>query len=343
MGLVTDWGDAMTPALKVHLDTDLGGDPDDLCALALLLNWPGVELIGITTVVEARGRRAGYTRYALQLAGRDDIPVAAGAGADQQPVDFPDEPLYWPEPIPPAPGPVEEALALLRQSIDQGAIVIGIGPYTNLALLERAYPGRLANAPLYLMGGHIYPVPAGYPQWGYEADYNVQFDAPSAQQVLAHCRPTFTPLEMTVQTALRRAYLPALRASGPLGSLLARQAEAHDQIWRNAATYGQPSTGLPDDVLNFQHDALACAVALGWDGVQVREMRLRALSHDSRLALREDVAGDPARVVTAVEGQRFNELWLNVCTRGSANSEASRRREELARNAGGAGTVRRKR
>lgn len=27
--------------MKVHLDTDLGSDMDDLCALAMLLRWPG--------------------------------------------------------------------------------------------------------------------------------------------------------------------------------------------------------------------------------------------------------------------------------------------------------------
>ena len=38
--------------LIVHLDTDIGGDIDDLCALALLLRWKGVELTGVTTVAE---------------------------------------------------------------------------------------------------------------------------------------------------------------------------------------------------------------------------------------------------------------------------------------------------
>jgi purine nucleosidase len=46
--------------LKVHLDTDLGGDPDDVCALAMLLKWPGVEITAITTTAEAGGRRACY-------------------------------------------------------------------------------------------------------------------------------------------------------------------------------------------------------------------------------------------------------------------------------------------
>src|SRR4030067_304865 len=56
---------------KIHLDTDLGGDIDDLCALAMLLRWSGkVELNGITTVAEANGRGAGDVRYVLGLVGR---------------------------------------------------------------------------------------------------------------------------------------------------------------------------------------------------------------------------------------------------------------------------------
>jgi purine nucleosidase len=54
--------------LKLHLDTDIGGDMDDLCALAMVLNWPQAELLAITTVAEHQGKRAGYARYALALA-----------------------------------------------------------------------------------------------------------------------------------------------------------------------------------------------------------------------------------------------------------------------------------
>jgi inosine-uridine nucleoside N-ribohydrolase len=62
----------------IHLDTDLGGDIDDLCALAMLLRWPGnVQLTGITTVADINGKRAGYIRYVLGLEKRHDIPVAA--------------------------------------------------------------------------------------------------------------------------------------------------------------------------------------------------------------------------------------------------------------------------
>jgi inosine-uridine nucleoside N-ribohydrolase len=64
---------------KLHLDTDIGGDIDDLCALAMVLNWPDIELVAVTTVSDDQGKRAGYGRYALALAGRENIPVAAGA------------------------------------------------------------------------------------------------------------------------------------------------------------------------------------------------------------------------------------------------------------------------
>jgi len=84
---------------KLHLDTDLGGDIDDLCALAMVLNWPAVELVGVTTVSDDGGRRAGHVRYALEIAGRSDIPVCAGADISEGYYDrwqpgFPDEDAY---------------------------------------------------------------------------------------------------------------------------------------------------------------------------------------------------------------------------------------------------------
>ena len=89
--------------MRLHLDTDLGGDTDDLCALAFLLASPGVEITGITTCLEHGGKRAGYVGYALQLAGRTNIPVAAGADGGllglRCPAGLPAERDYWPEPV----------------------------------------------------------------------------------------------------------------------------------------------------------------------------------------------------------------------------------------------------
>src|SRR4030095_11481427 len=133
---------------RVHLDTDLGGDIDDLCALAMLLRWQDVECTGITTVAEANGRRAGYVRRVLELEKRNDTPVAAGADVTQgfyrySELGYPDEERYWSELVTPSPNPLEDAFQLLKQNIENNATIIAIGPFTNLYLLNLQYPGIL--------------------------------------------------------------------------------------------------------------------------------------------------------------------------------------------------------
>jgi purine nucleosidase len=306
--------------LKLHLDTDLGGDIDDLCAWAMVLNWPDVELLAVTTVADDRGRRAGYARYALGLAGRKDVAVAAGADVSldcyRSRPGLPDEDVYWPEPIPPAPTSLDQALSLLERSIEQGAIIAAIGPYTNLALLEKRSPGILRSARLYLMGGYVFPPREGFPPWGSNMDYNVQVDVQSAQYIIQRSSPTLVPLSVTVETWLRRAYLATLRQSGPLAQLIARQAEAFARDENHEAQVGQTCKGLPEDTINFQHDPLTCAIALGWnDGVEISEIPLKSEIEDGWLCQRVDDSGKPTRVVTRVNGARFSEFWLNTVVR----------------------------
>ncbi|MGH2368536.1 MAG: nucleoside hydrolase [Chloroflexota bacterium] len=316
--------------MKIHLDTDIGGDIDDLCALAMLLASPGVDLTGVTTVVEEGGRRCGYARYTLRLAGRQDVPVAAGAdvslGCYRLRPGYPDEAAYWPESVPPSPNPLEAALELLRHSIEQGATVVAIGPSTNLALLDQRWPGLLDTAPLYLMGFHLNSPPAGFPAWGAETDYNVQMDTDSAARMVQAHAPTVIPLEMTVQTALRRAHLPRLRQGGPLGELIARQAEAFARDEHYEARYGQACAGLPDDTINFLHDPLACAVALNWGGARIETIPLRAeLRQDGQLHAVRASDGTPVRVVTVVDAPRFNEWWCGLVAGETPNSSTTAR------------------
>jgi inosine-uridine nucleoside N-ribohydrolase len=305
---------------KLHLDTDLGGDMDDLCALALALAWPDAGLVGVTTTADDRGRRAGYTRYALRVAGRDDVPVAAGAdvtlGCYRVELGYSPEALYWPEPIRPAPGPHDDALDLLERSIAQGAIIAAIGPFTNLALLERRSPGILREAHLYCMGGYVFPPRPGFPQWGRDMDWNNQVDVASAHFVLSRTDPLLVPLTVTVETALRRADLPALRQAGPLPRLIARQAEAFAAEYDNEARWGRTCAGLPDDTINFQHDPLAVAIALGWrDGVHIDTLPLKTEVRDGRLHQSVDSDGRPTRIVTRIDGDRFNRCWLDTVVR----------------------------
>lgn len=303
--------------MKIHLDTDIAGDIDDLCALAMLLRWPDVEITGITTTAEENGKRAGYARYVLEIEGKQHIPVAAGAdvalGCYMLTPGYPPEKMYWPKPIPPAPNPVEEALLLLKQSIEQGAVIAAIGPYTNLYLLEQQYPGILKEAQLFLMGGYIFPCRKGYPQMTAEDDWNVQLDPRSAQMIVNHAHPTLVPLSVTLETSLRRTYLEPLSRAGELGKLIAQQAEAWAG-WGHEKTYGATCANLPDDTINFQHDPLTCAIALGWrEGVLIEEMPLRTTLKD-RLLFTVHPKGKPTKVVTSIDGNRFNEFWLNIIT-----------------------------
>jgi purine nucleosidase len=305
--------------VKIHVDTDLGGDMDDLCALAMLFKWQGVEITGITTVAEIQGKRAGYARYALELAGREGISVAAGADASEGYYrDWPtpqNDADYWWEGIPAFPTPVDVALDLLESSIQQGAIIVGIGPYTNLALLEKRSPGILRDAKLFLMGGYIFPPREGFPQWGNDSDYNIQVDVESAYYVLQHANPTLIPLTMTVETALRRAYLPALQQADALGQLIAGQAEACAIDEQKETRIGLKYDMLPDDLINFQHDSLACAIALGWSqGVEISELPLKFEAKDGWLREIVDEGGRATRVVTRIDGKAFNEFWLRTVT-----------------------------
>ena len=247
---------------------------DDLCALAMLLKWPDIEITGVTTVAEAQGRRAGYVHYVLNMMGRTDIPYAAGADVSEgyyryDELDYPPDEENWPELVAPHPNSSEKAVSLLKQSVEQGATIVGIGPYTNLMLLEKAYPGTLKQVALFLMGGHVFDIPAGYPQWSKEEDYNIQVDIHAAKYVLEHANPTLIPITVTCQTALRRAYLSQLAHAGPLGELIVLQAERFARVEHKGQNYGETCVELPNDIINFQHDPLACAIALGWhEGVR---------------------------------------------------------------------------
>jgi hypothetical protein len=153
----------------------------------------------------------------------------------------------------------------------------------------------------------------------------VQIDVQSARHVIGHSSPTLVPLAVTVETSLRRADLATLRQAGPVAQLIARQAEAFARDQNYEARYGQTCEGLPGDTINFQHDPLACAIALGWDeGVEVREIPLKSEVKDGWLCHTVDEGGRPTRVVTRVHGDKFNEFWLGTVARKSSAAPAAR-------------------
>lgn len=300
--------------MRIHLDTDFGGDPDDACALAMLLGWPGAELVGITTTLDRGGIRAAYVRHVLDLAGRTDVPVAAGAEMSLTKREYADpvigDPRHWPLDLAPHPSPPGAAFDLLSRSIEAGATIVAIGPYTNLALLEAARPGSLGQVPIVVMGGWVRPPEAGLPQWGPEMDFNVQWDTRSAEPVAnAATHLTLGTLSASLKAHLRAADLPRLRASGPIGKLLASQSEAYAEE-NGFPDLGSGHSALPDDLLNIHWDPVACATALGWPGASVDEMTLTPVIEDEVLRFVPDPSGRPVRVLVDVDGPAFGEVWL---------------------------------
>jgi purine nucleosidase len=286
----------------------------------MLLGWPEVELVGITTAIDPGGRRAGYVHHCLELAGRaGDVPVASGAEVSMTtlttPGDIPEDERFWPRPVSPRPSPPGAALDLLANAVDAGATIVAIGPYTNLALLEVARPGSLSRVPVVLMGGIVDAPADGLPQWGPDMDWNVQCDTRAAEIVAATAEDlTIATVSATLKAHFREADLAALRALGPLAQLVARQAKAHGELYKMNAL-GRSHGGLPDDLLNFHYDPVACAIAAGWDGVTIEEVALRTSLESDVLRFERDPAGRPVHLLTDVDGAAFSRVWLDAVAR----------------------------
>ncbi len=301
---------------RIHVDTDLGGDTDDAFALAMLLGWPDVEITGFTTTCDRGGIRAAYARHLLELVGSVDIPIAAGAEATLTDLGIADPILgderHWPRSLTGKPSPAGAALDLLSQSIGQGATIVGIGSYANLAMLEAMRAGSLARTPVVLVGGWFDSPADGLPQWGPEMDWNVQWDTRAAKTVFASASNlTIAPLPTTLKAHLRAGDLPRLRASGPLGKLLASQGEVHGAEHK-MSELGRAHAALPDDLLNFQYDPVACAIAVGWSGAVLEEMTLRCRMDDKLLRLEGRSEGRAVRVLVDFDAEAFHEAWFGA-------------------------------
>src|SRR3712207_3741531 len=151
--------------LPLVIDTDPG--IDDALAILLALASPEVDLRLVTTVhgnVELAQTTDNALRV-LHLAGRSDVPVAAGAR---------DSLVYrQPEraghvhgetglggvqlersPTVPDPRPAVVAMAEVLMSAESPVTVAAIGPWTNVALLLATYPEAAERiGRLVLMGG----------------------------------------------------------------------------------------------------------------------------------------------------------------------------------------------
>jgi purine nucleosidase len=218
---------------RLIIDCDPG--VDDAIALLLAFASPELDLLAVTTVAGNIGGRLTERngRLIRQIAGREDVPVYAGAeaplsrapvaashihgesGLGTLAVSEPSAPL--------AEGHAANAIVELVMAREPGAVTIAaIGPLTNLALALRLEPALAARlGPLVVMGGarreggNITP----------SAEFNVFADPHAAQAVFASgCAVTVLGLDATHQVrttparleAVRRLETPAGRAAAEL-------------------------------------------------------------------------------------------------------------------------------
>jgi purine nucleosidase len=200
----------------VLFDTDLG--VDDALAIAMALNAPELDVIGLTVVSGNVSVEQG-TRSALQLLellGRDDVPVYVGA----------EKPLFidrvdavqvhgstglgYAELPEPSTLPVGRAVDHIIREIQKRPgelIIVAIGPLTNLALAERKSPGILNRARrVVAMGGALW---CGGNITD-KSEYNIYADPHALSELLqAQTNLTLIPLDVTEQLTLTEGEIGA--------------------------------------------------------------------------------------------------------------------------------------
>ena len=299
--------------MRIHLDTDFGGDPDDACALVMLLGSSDVEVVAITTTLDIGGERAACVLAILRMCGRDDIPVVQGATSplrsSERFASTAHDRRYWPEGISPSPSPDGEAASLIAGSVKAGAMVVAIGPYTNLAVAEERYPGTLRSADVVVMGGWVTPPADGFPQWGPDRDFNVQTDVEAAKVVFEEAGDlTLSTLPETMPAQLTEAQLSAI-SGGAVGELLARQSRLHAEASKKSDLQTQ-WPAIEDDFVNFHWDPVACGVAIGSEATTTVDRRLDAVVAGGALRFVPSTKGRPVRALERVDPGPFADAWV---------------------------------
>ncbi|GAA3243798.1 nucleoside hydrolase [Pseudonocardia petroleophila] len=243
--------------IPLIIDTDPG--VDDAIALMLAVASPEVDLRAVTTVfgnvaLTQTTRNAGRV---LALAGRPDVPVAAGAarplvhdraeraeqwhggdGLGGHASALPD-PAAEPDPR----GAVAVMAGVLRDAAEPVTIA-PIGPLTNVALLLAVHPELVPRiGRIVWMGGSL-----GAGNVTGAAEFNAHCDPEAAHRVLtqADVPVTMVPLDLTHRCTAGPDWVAALDAGGSRGHRLAEVVGHYRAAFRTR--YGVDAVALHDAV-----------------------------------------------------------------------------------------------
>lgn len=190
------------PVHKVLVDMDIGDDIDDAFALALLLQSPDIEIVGITTAWGDTALRGRLLERMLRETGHAGIAVAQGI-ATANPTPF-TQARYAARGQAPATTPRDAVDFMLREAARQPGQVtlLALGPLTNIGAAIARDPasfGKLKQ--VVMMGG---AVRAGYRKSQYvpsrpaDKEYNIVSDIAGAQALFSSGVPiVMMPLDST--------------------------------------------------------------------------------------------------------------------------------------------------
>ena len=217
----------MIQPIQLIIDTDPG--VDDAIAILMAMAASEIEILGLTTV-GGNVPLARATRNALSLlqaASRSDIPVAKGASRPLR-GKFAYAPYFHgpsglSQRLPdPANGPVEDgAVKFLYDQLtgERGeAVLVALGPLTNLAVLLRERPIALEQAKQIVVMGGAVNTPGNVTP---EAEFNFYCDPVAADIVLSSRLPiTMVDLAACRQVKINREQALGLKSATPLGRLM---------------------------------------------------------------------------------------------------------------------------
>lgn len=209
--------------MKQSLIIDCDPGVDDATGLLTAFASPAFDLLAVTTVggnVSA-ARTARNARILRQIAGREDVPVyagaerplrraPAGAGAFHGAEGLGDMPPFEPS-QPLAAGTSAGAIVQQVMARPAGSVALAVmGPMTNLALAMRAEPALAARlGPVVVMGG----ARAEGGNVTASAEFNIWADPDAAAYVFASgCRMIVMGLDVTHQVRATEARIAAVEA-----------------------------------------------------------------------------------------------------------------------------------
>jgi inosine-uridine nucleoside N-ribohydrolase len=303
----------MSPT-PIILDCDPGHD--DAIAILLALASPELELRAVTTVSgnQTLDKTTNNALRVLELAGRSDIPVYAGADAPfvrqrdvaahvhgESGLDGPDLP-------PPSQhARTEHAVELLADAY-RGAdkpVLVATGPLTNVGLLfathADARPERIV-----LMGGSI-----GEGNRTPAAEFNIWADPEAAQRVFREgLDTTMVGLDVTHRALIKDEHTERMRSAGRVGKVVAELMDFYARFHKKRYTDldGSPMhdpvciAHLVDPTLMDVRDAFIdvdCTTGPSWGRTNV----------DWRA--REHFGAPNAKVGLDIDGARFADLVVD--------------------------------